>query len=164
MRKDEILFIVAIVAVCFALFGNMPVSHAQPAEEGGYAGVKVCANCHGDLAKGWQTTRHAKALETLKKKSQDKLPGCVKCHVTGFEKDGGYVDQELTPELADVQCEACHGPAATHAANPMNKKNLIACPGETVCRECHTTGQDPKFDYASKKRFLHGEDQKGGKP
>lgn len=164
MMKNRIIFLLLVFAVGFALFGTAPVGHSQPVPEGGYASVQTCAGCHGDRAKGWQTTRHAKALETLKKKSQDTLPGCVKCHVTGFEKDGGYVDQELTPALAGVQCEACHGPAANHAANPMNKKNLIARPGETICRECHTKGQDPKFDYANKKGLVHGENQKGGKP
>ena len=164
MMKNWTFLIFPLLAFCFVLFRNVPVSLSQPIEDASYAGVKTCADCHDDLWKGWQTTRHAGALETLKKKSQDQLPGCVKCHVTGYEKDGGYVDQELTPELAGVQCEACHGPAATHAADPKNKKNLIARPGETICRECHTKGQDPKFDYENKKRLVHGEYQKGGKP
>lgn len=159
MRKSHILFLLLVFAVGFTLFGTVPVSHSQPAPEG-YAGAETCAGCHNDLTKGWKTTRHAKAFETLKKKSQEKLPACVKCHVTGFEKAGGYVDQELTPELAGVQCESCHGPAAAHAANPGNKKNLIPNPGETSCRECHTKGQDPKFDYTNKKRLVHGESQK----
>jgi len=133
MMKNRVIFFLLVFAVGFALFGTAPVGHSQPVPEGVYAGVQTCAG------------------------SQDTLPGCVKCHVTGFEKDGGYVDQELTPALAGVQCEACHGPAANHAANPMNKKNLIARPGETICRECHTKGQDPKFDYANKKGLVHGE-------
>jgi len=163
MRKNKIIFIVPLVTVCFALM-CLAVGKTQAAEEaGGYAGADKCAMCHSDLSHGWKMTHHAKAFDTLKKKHQETLPGCVKCHVTGFEKDGGYVDQELTPELAGVQCEACHGPSAGHVAYPMNKKNRIASLNETVCRACHTAGQDPKFDYANKKRFLHGEDQKGGK-
>ena len=162
MIKNSIHCILLVTAGALLLFTNVQDSHSQTAKEG-YAGAEKCALCHGDLMKGWKTTRHAKAFETLKKKSQETLPSCVKCHVTGFEKDGGFVDQELTPELAGIQCEACHGPALVHAANPGNKKNLIRNPGETSCRECHTKGQDPKFDYSTKKKLVHGNSQKGDK-
>ncbi len=162
MMKKCSLVILLMAAGTFVFFGSVRMGHTQTDKEG-YAGAEKCAMCHGDLVKSWKTTRHAKALASLKKKSQDTLPACVKCHVTGFEKDGGFVDQELTPELAGVQCEACHGPAAGHASNPMNKKNLIANPGEATCRACHTVGQDPKFDYSVKKKLVHGENQKGDK-
>jgi cytochrome c553 len=166
MKKPVVFSLICsvVVIIAFAL-ATVKTGLSQSAPpEGGYAGAEKCAMCHSAIAKGWKTTRHAKALETLKKKSQDNLPACVKCHVTGFEKDGGFVDREMTPELTGVQCESCHGPASIHAANPMNRKSLTVHPGETVCRECHTTGQDPKFDYASKKKLVHGEDPKGGKP
>lgn len=159
-KNIPMLLLILVGAAGLAFFSAVPVSHSQPEPEG-YAGANACAMCHSELTAGWKTTRHARAFDTLKKKSQEKLPACVKCHVVGFEKPGGYVDQELTPELAGVQCESCHGPAAAHAANPANKKGLID-PGEKTCRECHTPGQDPKFDYAGKKRFVHGESGKGG--
>jgi len=160
MQKVTVLSLLLAAAAGFVFFSAVPVGHSQPPQEG-YAGAAACAMCHGELAAGWKTTRHARAFETLKKKSQEKLPACVKCHVVGFEKPGGYVDQELTPELAGVQCESCHGPAAAHAANPANKKSLID-PGEKTCRACHTPGQDPKFDYAGKKHSVHGASEKGG--
>jgi cytochrome c553 len=162
MIKKSILFLLLFAAGSFVLFSNVQDSYSQTPKEG-YAGAEKCALCHGDLVKSWKTTRHAKALESLKKKSQETLPVCVKCHVTGFEKDGGFVDQELTPELAGVQCEACHGPAAVHASDPMNKKNLIANPAEKTCRSCHTVGQDPKFDFSAKRKLVHGDSQKGDK-
>jgi hypothetical protein len=137
------------------LFGKMSNSHAQQAQ-GGYAGAEICANCHEALTNGWKTTRHAKAFETLKKKYQENLPVCQKCHVTGFDKAGGFVDLELTSQLAGVQCESCHGAAADHAANPEGRKTFTAKPDESICRECHTKGQDPKFDYTAKKMLVHG--------
>ncbi|MDD5168099.1 MAG: cytochrome c family protein [Syntrophales bacterium] len=155
MRNYGILFLLVFFAAGFALPAPVLAGAPETVREG-YAGAGACAGCHSDLVKGWKTTRHAGALETLKKKSQEGLPACVKCHVTGFEKAGGYVDQELTPELSGVQCESCHGPAAAHAANPGNRKDLVAHPGEASCRECHTKGQDPKFDYRTKKKFVHG--------
>lgn len=162
MKKHCVLAVVVMCLVSILTVSRVPESHSELSQDS-YAGSETCAGCHENLSKGWKTTRHAKAFETLKKKKQESLPACQKCHVTGFDKPGGFVDQELTPELAGIQCESCHGPAASHAANPENKKGLIAKPAETLCRDCHTKGQDPKFDYQSKIRLVHGTSQKGGK-
>lgn len=162
MVKKKIPFAFVVIVAGLILLYYVPKSYSQ-ADPKGYAGVKTCAACHNELTERWQATRHSKALETLRMKSQEKLPACVKCHVTGFDKPGGYVDQELTPELEGVQCEVCHGPAAAHAENPGDRKSLIVDPGEASCRECHTKGQDPNFNYSIKKKLVHGEDQKGTK-
>ena len=120
-----------------------------------YVGSEKCAPCHSDIAEGWKKTRHAKAIESLKKSKQENLPACVKCHVTGYEKDGGFMDYELTPEMAGVQCEVCHGPGGDHVANPMTK-NISRQSGAALCRQCHTQGQDPGFDYEVKVLNVHG--------
>ncbi len=109
--------------------------------------------CHAAKDKGWQQTRHAKALEDLKKTNQHDLPDCVRCHVTGYEEAGGFIDHELTPEMAGVQCEACHGPGSKHKGG---KTDIVSIPGEDKCRQCHTPGQDPKFDYRKKAAEVHG--------
>lgn len=158
MKKTASLLLVALLV----LFSNVPAGFSQPGQEE-YAGADTCAGCHEDLVKGWKTSRHAKAYKTLQKKKQETLTNCQKCHVTGFEKEGGFMDGELTPYLTGVQCEACHGPGAAHAANPDNKKSLVKNPGEGKCRECHTKGQDPKFDYHKKKLLVHGDGKKGEK-
>jgi predicted CXXCH cytochrome family protein len=119
-----------------------------------YVGLKKCALCHSAIKDSWQNTRHAKAIESLKKSKQESLPACVKCHVTGYERDGGYIDYELTPEMAGVQCEVCHGPGSDHVASPA-KKNIIKKTDVEVCRQCHTVKQDPGFDYAAKVKSVH---------
>ena len=124
----------------------------QPAT---YVGGDKCAPCHSAIKDSWQNTRHAKAIESLKKSKQETLPACVKCHVTGYERDGGFIDYELTPEMAGVQCEACHGAGSEHAASPM-KKNIIKESGTALCRQCHTEGQDPGFNYEVKVKNVHG--------
>jgi predicted CXXCH cytochrome family protein len=124
-------------------------------ESASYVGWKQCSACHSDIADKWQNTRHAKAIESLKKSGQESLPACVKCHVTGYEKDGGFIDYELTPEMAGVQCEACHGPGSDHAGNPM-KENIVGKPGPELCRQCHTKGQDQGFNYEVKVKDVHG--------
>jgi hypothetical protein len=140
-------------AVLFMVFFLCRTGDAQ--SEAGYAGWKACMVCHQKITESWQRTPHAKAIESLRKTSQESLPGCVSCHVTGYEQPGGYVDLELTPELEGVQCEACHGPAKGHLVQVGRKAGMAAVPGKEVCRKCHTPGQDPKFDYDTKARMIH---------
>lgn len=118
-----------------------------------YKGLAYCKMCHAAKDKGWQQTRHAKALQSLEKTNQHDLPDCVKCHVTGYGQPGGFIDFDLTPEMKNVQCEACHGPGSRHIGG---KQGIIAKPGEGTCRQCHTSGQDPKFDYKRKATEVHG--------
>ena len=90
---------------------------------GDYLGWKACAECHEDVASSWQKTRHALAFEHLKNDGKEGVPGCVRCHVVRFDEDGGFIDMDLTPELAGVQCESCHGPGTvsyTHLTLPTN--------------------------------------------
>jgi hypothetical protein len=127
-------------------------------EAGAYVGSKKCAACHSSINKTWQETNHARAIESLKKSKQENLPDCVKCHVTGYERDGGFIDNELTPEMAGVQCEVCHGPGGGHVKNPGGNK-MIKESGEEACRLCHTKGQDLGFNYKEKVKLVHGAKQ-----
>jgi hypothetical protein len=125
---------------------------------GDYVGYTACQPCHQKLVAGWKTTRHGNAFENLKTQGAEKqtIPGCFKCHVVGFEKDGGYIDMQLTPELKDVQCEACHGPGRAHVESGGDKSRIIGRPDAASCRVCHTPGQDKNFNYAKKIKGLHG--------
>ena len=125
---------------------------------GDYQGYETCETCHGDLVDGWKTTPHASAFEDLKKQGEEKQenPGCVQCHVVAYGKDGGFIDMELTPELKDVQCESCHGPGKKHNET-FSAEDIVGKPGEEVCRQCHTEGQDKNFNYEKKSKLVHGE-------
>jgi predicted CXXCH cytochrome family protein len=144
-----------IYVCCFVVFLTLCflLSPALSQDAAKYKGWSYCKTCHGPKVKGWGETRHAKALDSVKKTNQHDLPECVKCHVTGYGEPGGFIDHELTPEVAGVQCEACHGPGSNHKGG---KKDIIAVPGEDKCRQCHTPGQDPKFDYKRKVLDVHG--------
>jgi hypothetical protein len=120
-----------------------------------YVGGALCAPCHGDIAEAWKSSRHAKAIESLKKSKQETLPACVKCHVTGYEQDGGFLDYELTPEMAGVQCEECHGAGSRHVGDPVGEPVQSKAPDVDNCRRCHTEKQDPKFDYKEKATLVH---------
>ena len=133
------------------------VSTARTEILGDYLSSTACVDCHAEIVEGWKTTAHAKAFETLKNQGEEKLknPGCVKCHVVAFDKDGGFIDMDLTPELKGVQCECCHGPARKHVES-QDSADIVGKPGETVCRACHTMGQDKNFDFGKKSLLIHG--------
>jgi hypothetical protein len=85
-------------------------------------------------------------------------PACVGCHVTGFLQPGGWTlptgdhHDPPHPALADVGCEACHGPGQAHAVAARSKPKIGAGTGtETAsapiaaasvstatCLGCHT--------------------------
>ena len=123
---------------------------------GDYMSATVCEGCHSDKADSWKQTPHARAFDDLKKQGEDKQknPGCLKCHVVGYGADGGYIDEELTPELKNIQCESCHGAGRKHTET-MSAENIHGKPDEATCRNCHTESQDKNFDFAKKSQLVH---------
>jgi hypothetical protein len=152
MQKYEklILCVLVTLSVCFLISLK-----GWGQSSGGYAGWRACMACHAAKVKSWKETPHAKAFESLRKTNQEKIPGCVSCHVTAFEEPDGFIDVELTPELTDVQCEECHGPAKKHVGNMMIREGMVAKPDERKCKKCHTAGQDPRFNYNEKRKSVH---------
>jgi len=117
-----------------------------PVSGGSYVGSATCATCHANQTQQWNTTDHAKAFDSLTIKNQDYNPECVSCHVTGFGYVGGFKRPDYTPEMADVQCEMCHGAGGEHAANPQPGYGQIS---PLACIYCHTSDKSPNFDYAT---------------
>ena len=128
---------------------------------GQYVGSETCVDCHAEISQLWSQTPHANAYDSLLNSGQQDLPACLQCHVVGYGETGGFLDQELTLELADVQCESCHGPGKRHIDAPDDTLNIIRSPTEKDCRTCHTIGQDPHFDFQNKVALVHGEDTTG---
>jgi hypothetical protein len=131
------------------------VSIASADQAGTYVGSAECSACHEGITKSWEKTGHARAFQSLKKTSQENLAGCQLCHVTAFDEPGGFVDQELTPELMNVQCEECHGPGKLHSTDPSKKGSILGKVPEAKCRKCHTPGQDKNFNYSKKIKLIH---------
>ena len=152
IRRSGRPLLAAMAALFLLLFSSTGILRAEG--PGDYVGWKSCGVCHEKVATDWQKGRHAGAFANLQKSGQENLPACVRCHVTGHGQTGGFVDAEITPDLAGVQCEACHGPGRRHAASPGTGA-IVPAPGIETCRRCHTPGQDPGFDYAKKVRGVH---------
>jgi len=161
--------LIIVILVTIISVGILAVAFAEEKkEEATYVGdnAKKCKVCHAKQVKAWQGWKMAKAIEALKdeEKKQDK---CIKCHVTGFGEKGGFVSLEKTPNLANVQCEACHGPASLHLKVPLKdkekKRATIRRPTKEDCIRCHNK-EFPNFkgfDFEkSLKTIKHWEDKK----
>jgi hypothetical protein len=112
--------------VFYGLFSiAMGTTWAQ--DELSYNGLKECKSCHDAQYESWLETGHGQAMKTLEAgeaaEAKEKAgldpdedytedPDCVGCHVTGYEKEGGYeIDgsERLNKFLRGVGCESCHG-------------------------------------------------------
>lgn len=109
-----------------------------------YSGVKKCAECHQPFEESWKETRHAGAFASLVDAGKGGDPECIICHSVGFGEEGGFHTIETTPELANVQCEACHGLDREHLEDFSRPLRPVT---EKVCQKCHTKENSPDFDY-----------------
>lgn len=136
--------------------------HSTPSREGEprYLGEKSCRRCHEPESRLWEQSRHAHAMASLRASESRFDPSCTVCHSVGQGEASGFQRLDLSPELAEVQCEACHGPGERHAANPpdgMGGGQRMASLGLESCRRCHNPEHSPKFDAARYwRRIGHG--------
>ncbi|MBN1594241.1 MAG: hypothetical protein JW941_13440 [Candidatus Coatesbacteria bacterium] len=117
-----------------------------------YIGAEACSKCHKDVVERWRNTKHAHAMATLAKMSKQNDPSCVRCHSTGYTDSGGYLNEKETPQLADVRCEACHGPASMHLDNSRIR---LRKPTLQVCKACHTVARSRPLDWQKDKLLVH---------
>ncbi len=127
-----------------------------------YDGRRKCVSCHKSQAESWEQTAHARAMESLapgekaEAKRQAGLdpdedytgdPDCVGCHTTGYGRDGGYEIDDPDEHLADVGCEACHGPGSVYRRLHRKHGDRFERHGETFPRaELVEAGQDFEFE------------------
>lgn len=113
-----------------------------------FAGNQACVQCHQSQHAVYSQSRHARAMQTLIAKGKHEDPECVACHSLASNSLGGFVSVADSPQLANVQCENCHGPRKEHIANPASKKS-IAVAGESTCTTCHNRQHSPGFVFAN---------------
>ena len=126
--------------------GTSPVK-VEPTVESDFITSVNCAPCHQAIFDVWSKSKHAHAIEVLVKEKKEFDTSCVVCHVTGSGKSGGFIDLYRTAQLANVQCEVCHGSGREHRLNPAAAK--MAKAGVETCLVCHTKSNSPEFDFAS---------------
>jgi Cytochrome c554 and c-prime len=165
-----------------------PLKTKYPAKNVEFVGSNACQNCHKEDFAIWQHSKHSHAYATLeheaKKPSLRQFDGeCVVCHTVGFTFNSGFKSEQLTPNLKDVGCENCHGPASLHVAAPNDKNyypdlspwkskptdrvmladgkydNSLLLKIDSICQKCHDTDSDPDFRFEKEKywpQIKHG--------
>lgn len=172
-----------LIGVCAVLLLSLVFAHTGYSAE--YIGAKKCKACHMKQFKAWQETTMANSFQNLKagvkgdaKKKAGLDPAkdytadkaCLGCHTTGYGKPGGFESLEKTPDLVDVQCEACHGPGGDFSKIMKKDKEFklahvksagltIPSEKENNCMECHGGNSpfnekvDPKYKFEIKERL-----------
>lgn len=132
---------------------NLLKESKKPPEGDTYLGVTRCAECHQLFEESWKKTRHAGAFISLQHAGKSNDPECIICHAVGFGEEGGFYSMETTPELANVQCEACHGPDRDHVEDFSKPMKRVT---EATCLKCHTRDNSPDFNYpVYLKKIIH---------
>lgn len=128
-----------------------PPAPGQPA----YVGVEACTNCHEEPRAVWDKTKHAHAYATLKDQFKEYNLDCVSCHVTGYDRPGGSTVTHVD-DLANVQCEVCHGPGQLHAKASGKVKMPVPKPDADTCLSCHHPPHVHTFDAKAKMAEILG--------
>lgn len=148
-----------IAACLLALIAVVYLTGIAAAHDYAPKGAESCKMCHKGDMKGkiwetWEASKHAQAFQTLVAKADgsEKKAECLSCHVTGFGQPTGYaVDDSTKMNLANVGCEACHGPGADYRAmsvmKDMEKAKAagLLIPTEETCKGCHNE-KSPTFN------------------
>ena len=156
---------ILLIAVCVCVMFSMTYT-----ADFKYVGAKKCKLCHKGAKKGevwekWEASKHAHAMDTLRKEKEDKNPECVQCHVVAFNKGGYKMDDPMNAKFENVQCENCHGPGSKYKKMSIMKdrqksiENGMIIPDEKTCLECHNK-KSPKFKGWNYQEYLKKIDHK----
>ena len=137
-----------------------------------FVGSDACESCHPREYATWEKSAHADSLDSLRAKRKDDETACLRCHVTGFGRPGGFVEGTRAKEqknFARVGCESCHGPgqghihsrAKTAQAEPGSGADDIVSLGDKcdscvilqICGSCHDDANDPGFRFHIEERI-----------
>jgi predicted CxxxxCH...CXXCH cytochrome family protein len=147
--------------------GSSPMQSVQ-IHVGTYVGVDAgnCTQCHPNKVAEWSKTGHASRLtNSINDKAGTYSETCIRCHTTGYfpgANNGGFADvqakltwqfptvsqlkagqswDKMPAELknmANIQCEDCHGPAKEHVT--QGQPVMDTSFDEGVCNVCHNGG------------------------
>ena len=113
-----------------------------------------CGTCHPDKLEHWLTTAHAASFTTLENEHKYKSPDCLSCHTSGFGRDDGYLNYNITAGLKTVNCTECHYVSVEHLKKPFLSKP--GPPTEAACLRCHDQKNSPSYEFAAfTERILH---------
>ena len=123
-----------------------------------YVGSQACQSCHALEYETWSESAHARAGDSLAAKGEGANADCLRCHTTGYGRDGGMpagAALASQPDRAGVGCESCHGPGADHIGPDRPRVGTILSLGDKcdscvilqICSTCHDDANDPGFEF-----------------
>jgi len=129
-----------------------------------YVGSDACKSCHPAEFGTWATGAHAKAGATLAHAGKGSDATCLRCHTTGFGREGGFPSAAALasePDLGRVGCESCHGPGGDHVKDGAKRIGTILALGDKcdscvilqICGDCHDEANDPGFEFEVKQKI-----------
>ena len=135
-------------------------------------GSPSCWMCHNGTYNKWAGTGHAEIFtEAMAGTLSDHYgPNCMGCHTTGLDPNAvnaGFDDRDfvypsgpdslnegtwdsllvtspLAMQLANIQCESCHGPGSEHNGNIADSK-MVSSLDVKNCAWCHDSGTHHAF-------------------
>lgn len=106
-----------------------------------------CGSCHPNQFEHWMESPHSRSFTSLKEKHKEKSPACLACHTTGFGRDDGYLNYNITAGLKNVNCTECHYVSREHLRQPVFSPAVVIT--EETCIRCHDQGNSPNFDFVA---------------
>ena len=142
------IFIMIIASFLFFTYGMgllFTLQTAQAAKgKATYVGMARCKECHPKEVETYLTWKYSKNFRIIQMRKKDRDPNCLRCHTTGFGQPGGFRSVEKTPDMANKQCESCHGPASLHLKAPTKEEHqrTLTIP-KNLCTTCHSGHRHP---------------------
>jgi len=133
------LYLIIIAWFCGAVCSHVAGALAgKTKNEPYYVGMEKCVECHPEHVESYSDWKYSKIFRILEMRGKEHDPECLPCHTTGYGQPGGFVSVEKTPNMKNVQCEACHGPASLHLSAPTVEahQSTLSIP-VNVCTKCH---------------------------
>lgn len=146
------IFIMIVAFSLFFTYGmglSLTAQTAQAAEGKAtvtYVGMAKCKECHPKEVETYLTWKYSKNFRIIQMRKKHHDPNCLRCHVTGFGQPGGFRSVEETPNMANKQCESCHGPASLHLKAPTKEEHqrTLTIP-KNLCTTCHSGHRHPGY-------------------
>jgi hypothetical protein len=153
MKSTAIKLLAAFALILgYALSMNL-FAQDEPATPA-YIGAGKCKICHkgdknGNIWETWENGVHAKTMDLLNDEEKTN-PECLACHTTGYGAGGYGAEGMAELDLANVGCEACHGPGSEYKSKQVmedREASLAAgmiIPTAETCIACHNE-KSPTF-------------------
>ena len=115
----------------------------QLSQANSFVGSGACSGCHGVEYSSWVGTLHASAYGVITNGSVSTNE--LVYRTVGYGQPTGFTNGTSTPQLENVGCENCHGPAGWHKYSDHTLIRPALTIAAEVCGGCHSTTNRPTY-------------------